>query len=245
MYSLWLRLKIAGQYIWTDQVGTLIMLRDLYLALTISCRISSSGTKTRNWLCLTSILCGIWWRILRSSIHEGRHNTPKLERFCATNLTKWCTRAVMAGIAAEFEINNYKISEPKLYLGGNVENFQLLNRKYTWIITSYSYVQGTIDNVQRIIAKYGMTLKTTKRPRKDPLPHRYQPDMDTTDECDGILRGCGGGGSATNSRASWWACVEICLCQIWPCFKCYHWFITYRYTIVFLQWDNQGFQLAT
>ena len=29
-------------------------------------------------------------------------------------------KAVIAGLAANFEIKNYKIAEPKLYLGGNV-----------------------------------------------------------------------------------------------------------------------------
>ena len=49
------------------------------------------------------------------------------------------TKAVMPGIAAEFEIKNDKIAEPKLHLGGNVEKFQLLNGMYAWSITSSSY----------------------------------------------------------------------------------------------------------
>ena len=40
-------------------------------------RISSSGYKPSNWSCLTSVSCGVWWWIFHSSIHEGRHNTPK------------------------------------------------------------------------------------------------------------------------------------------------------------------------
>ena len=42
----------------------------------------------------------------------------------------------MAGIAAKFEIKNDEIAEPKLYLGGNVEEFQLPNGEYAWSITS-------------------------------------------------------------------------------------------------------------
>ena len=45
-------------------------------------------------------------------------------------------KAVMAGIAAKFEIKNDEIAEPKIYLGGNVEEFQLPNGEYAWSITS-------------------------------------------------------------------------------------------------------------
>ena len=33
----------------------------------------------------------------------------------------------MAGISAKFEINNDEISDPKIYLGGNIEKLQLPN----------------------------------------------------------------------------------------------------------------------
>ena len=55
---------------------------------------------------------------------------------------------VMAGIATKFDINNDKIAEPKRYLGGKVEKFQLPNGKYAWIITYTCYVQGSIDTVK-------------------------------------------------------------------------------------------------
>ena len=77
----------------------------------------------------------------------------------------------MAGIAAKFDIKKDKIAEPKLYWGGNVENFQLLNGKHSWSITSNSYLQGAIDTVQRILEDYGRILKTVNRPQKGPLPH--------------------------------------------------------------------------
>ena len=90
----------------------------------------------------------------------------------------------MVGIAAKFEIKNDEIAEPKLYLGANVEKFQLKNGKYAWIITSTSYVQGAIYTVQRLLDEDGRTLKTEKRLHKGPLPNRYKPELDTTDECD-------------------------------------------------------------
>ena len=80
-------------------------------------------------------------------------------------------KAVMAGIAATFEIKNDEITEPKLYLGSNVDKFQLPNGEYKRNITSTSYVYGDIYTVQRLLAEDGRTLKTVKRPHKGPLPH--------------------------------------------------------------------------
>ena len=76
----------------------------------------------------------------------------------------------MTGIAEKFDINNDKIAEPKLYLGGNVENFQLPNGNYSWSITSTSYMQGAIYTVQGLLSGDGRALNTRKRPRKGPLP---------------------------------------------------------------------------
>ena len=90
----------------------------------------------------------------------------------------------MTGITANFDIKNGEIAEPKLYMGGNVENFHLPNGKYEWSITSNSYMKGSIDTLQMIFAEYGRTLNTGKRPHKRPITHRYKPKMDTTDECD-------------------------------------------------------------
>ena len=90
----------------------------------------------------------------------------------------------MAGITAKFDINNDKIAEPKLYLGVNVEKFRFKNGKYAWSIISNSYVQGDIDTVKRIISEDVKMLNIRKRPHKGPLTHGYNPEMDTTGECD-------------------------------------------------------------
>ena len=89
-------------------------------------------------------------------------------------------KAVMAGISAKFEIKNDDIAETKLYLGGNVDKSQLPNGKYAWSITSNSYLQGAIYNVQRILDEDDRTLNTGKRPQKGPLIHGYMPELDTT-----------------------------------------------------------------
>ena len=92
-------------------------------------------------------------------------------------------KGIMLGIAAKFDIKNDEIEEPKLYLGGNVEKFQLPNGKVAWSLTSNSYVQGAVDTMQRLLAEDGRTLKSGKRSHKGLLPHGYRPETDTSDEC--------------------------------------------------------------
>ena len=58
LYSLCIGRKISSQYIQTAQVVTPFTCSDISWSLTISCRISSSGSRPRNWSCLTSISCG-------------------------------------------------------------------------------------------------------------------------------------------------------------------------------------------
>ena len=56
--SLCLGFKITRQYRLTIQVGNLRMYRDLSWILTISCRISSCGSKPSNWSYIDSTPCG-------------------------------------------------------------------------------------------------------------------------------------------------------------------------------------------
>ena len=66
----------------------------------------------------------------------------------------------MTRISEIFEIKNDEIAEPKLYLGGNVEKFQLPNGKHAWSIISHSYVQVDIDTVKTFLSEYCRTFKT-------------------------------------------------------------------------------------
>lgn len=90
---------------------------------------------------------------------------------------------VMDGIASHFEIKNGDISEPKTYLGADVEKFQLPNGKYAWSLTANSYVKNAVDTVQMLLAEDGRELKTGARKHKGPLPPDYKPELDTSDEC--------------------------------------------------------------
>ena len=92
MYSLCLWWNITRQDTWVAQVGTPLTCRYLSWSHNISCRISSSVCKPIKWSCLTSIPYSVWWWVFHISIHEGRHNNPKLDIFCSTQIIESCTR---------------------------------------------------------------------------------------------------------------------------------------------------------
>ena len=66
--------------------------RNLYWSRAIWCKISSSGYKPSSWLYLTSISFGVWWYFFHIYVHEVRHNKPKLDKYCVTQLIDWWNR---------------------------------------------------------------------------------------------------------------------------------------------------------
>ena len=76
--SLCLVCKIKIKHRCTTQVVTPLTYSSLSWSLTISCKVSISGSKFSNWLYLTSISCCFWWWIFHSSINKGRHKNPQI-----------------------------------------------------------------------------------------------------------------------------------------------------------------------
>ena len=92
-------------------------------------------------------------------------------------------REILEKIGQRFLIKDEKIEEPKIYLGADIEKFQLPDGKMVWSIHSKTYVKNAVDTVRRLLAEDGRELKTGKRECKGPLPHGYKPELDTSEEC--------------------------------------------------------------
>ena len=96
-------------------------------------------------------------------------------------------RAIMDVIGSKFEIKNNDISEPTMYLGADVERYQLPNGHSVWSMHSDSYVKGAIETVKRLLAEDNPPRELKGKRNKanaGPLPSGYKPELDTTDECD-------------------------------------------------------------
>ena len=71
---------------------------------------------------------------------------------------------------------------PKLYLGSNVEQFQLPDGPMAWSLLSTNYVKSAVETVQRLLWEDWSDLKGGKRPHKGPLPPGYKSELDVTNE---------------------------------------------------------------
>lgn len=91
---------------------------------------------------------------------------------------------IMQMIGEQFEIKNDKYGPPKTYLGADIEQFQLTDRRKAWSLLSTPYVTSAVETVKALLAEDGRELKTGKRPHKGPPPHGYKPELDVTDKCD-------------------------------------------------------------
>lgn len=92
--------------------------------------------------------------------------------------------AIMKKIGMRFEIKNDEFGPPKSYLGADVEQFQLPDGSKSWSLLSTSYVASAVETVRALLAEDGRELKSGSRPHKGPLPYKYKPELDVTDECD-------------------------------------------------------------
>ena len=57
-----------------------------------------------------------------------------------------------------FEIKNNKYGPPTMYLGGDIEKFQLPDGSSAWSMTSCSYVKSAVETVRVLLAEDGREL---------------------------------------------------------------------------------------
>lgn len=93
---------------------------------------------------------------------------------------------VMKCIGREFQIKNDEYGPPKIYLGAGISKYTLSNGKECWSMDSKQYVKAAVETVQRLLEEDGRELKTSKRTggTHGALPTNYQPELDSTPECD-------------------------------------------------------------
>ena len=62
---------------------------------------------------------------------------------------------IMKKIGMQFEIKSDEYGPPKMYLGGDVEKFQLPDGRLAWSIHSASYVKSAIETVKALLKEEG------------------------------------------------------------------------------------------
>jgi len=81
------------------------------------------------------------------------------------------------GIGKYFELKESSIGPPNIYLGGKLRKVTLDNGAEAWAFGSSKYVQESVKNVQRHLAKRQLKLPTRA---ETPIQTSYRPELDVT-----------------------------------------------------------------
>ena len=88
----------------------------------------------------------------------------------------------MKVIQATFKLKDYKIEEPKVYLGASLSKMKNQDNKSCWDMLLDTYCQAAVKNVEDMLSKDNLRLPS-KCVR--PLTNGYCPKMDVTQELKG------------------------------------------------------------
>ena len=90
-------------------------------------------------------------------------------------------RAVIDEITSYYKAKKDSIQKPKLYLGANIDRFQLPDGREAWSTSPRSYVKNAIETIEKLFNEdgEGYTLKSNA---KNPFPPNYKPELDVTEE---------------------------------------------------------------
>ena len=92
---------------------------------------------------------------------------------------------IMKAIGKRFEIKNNEYGPPTIYLGAGISKITV-DEQECWSMESSKYVKAAVQTIKDLLAEDGRELKTGNRRHKGPLPPNYQPELDTTHECDEV-----------------------------------------------------------
>jgi hypothetical protein len=91
-------------------------------------------------------------------------------------------KSAMDALGQLYELKPHSVKEPDLYLGANVEKFQLPNGRTEWCMSSRSYVKNAIKVlVEALMAEDDPEMKL-KSMTRNPFPSNYKPELDVTME---------------------------------------------------------------
>ena len=90
-------------------------------------------------------------------------------------------RKVVESIGEVYKIKAGSDKEPDIYLGADVEKFQLPDGREVWATSPRSYVKNAVKTVEQLLEEDGQGY-ALKNNVKNPFPSNYKPELDVTDE---------------------------------------------------------------
>ena len=88
----------------------------------------------------------------------------------------------MDGLRATFKLKDGSVGEPTIYLGANIEKYQIGDGTMRWSMSSNTYIKNSLKVVKDMLAAEGKELKTSNKTGKVPIPGKYKPELDVSDE---------------------------------------------------------------
>jgi len=92
------------------------------------------------------------------------------------------TDAILKLIDGTFKLKEGSAGPPKIYLGANIEPYELPDGTIVWSMTAKDYVKESVKNLKMMLNKDGRTLPGGRW--ESPLPANYRPELDVTPELD-------------------------------------------------------------
>jgi hypothetical protein len=90
-------------------------------------------------------------------------------------------RTIMNQLGELYELKPESVKEPDVYLGANIEKFQLRDGCTVWGMLSKTYVKNSVKVVEALLREDDPDAKL-KSTAKNPFPSGYKPELDVTAE---------------------------------------------------------------
>lgn len=88
----------------------------------------------------------------------------------------------MDSLGAMYTLKKDSVKPPEIYLGANIEKFQVPSGRSHWSMNSTRYVKNALATVEELLKTEGRELRNNNKNGKQPLPTGYRPELDTSDE---------------------------------------------------------------
>ena len=81
-------------------------------------------------------------------------------------------------LALSYDIKDGSVGPPTIYLGVEINKYQVKSGKSHWITLSTQYVNNTINTAEVLLKDEDRQLIKFKLAEKQPLPNRYRQELD-------------------------------------------------------------------
>ena len=91
-------------------------------------------------------------------------------------------QSIMDNLAMSYDLKEGSVREPRIYLGEEIKKYQVISGKEHYSMSSKKYMKNSVKKVEQLLLEEGRTLRDTRTSGKQPLPSKYQPELEQSYE---------------------------------------------------------------